>query len=91
MYNCDALKASKTLKLLSADSFTEAVFASSSPAVPIAGSVAAVAMHAAHAIAVAEVEIFALTVITSLMQSLDRLPVVPLSGRDHPSAESNLP
>jgi hypothetical protein len=43
--------------------------------VPITGSVAAVAMHAAHAIAVAELEIlFAHTVITSLIRSLDRRP-----------------
>ena len=75
-------------------SFTSAVLARSDPAFSAAGSVtAAAARHAAHAIAVAEVEIFAHTVVTSLGCGHSTAShLMSLSGRETlPAGKSNLP
>jgi len=64
------------------------IFATRAAAMPIAGSVTAVAMHAAHATDAVEVEIFAHTVVPT---SLDREPFTRLSGRVHRPLKINLP
>jgi hypothetical protein len=91
MYAGIASKAANLLK--STARFTPAVLASCSAAVPAAGSVAAATRHAAHAIDVAEVEILAHTVVTSLGCGPSTAShIVPSRGREQPlSVKSNIP
>ncbi len=87
-YDGIALNASTSVKAASrAFSFT-----SRSAAVPAQGSVAATAMHAAHAIDVAELEIFAHTVVTSFGCGAQPLACLSFAGTWSPCPSmSNLP
>ena len=77
--------ASKAANLLKSTArFTPAVLARCSAAVPVQGSVAATAMHAAQAIDVAELEIFANTVVTSFGCGAQPLAVCRLRGHGLP-------